>query len=74
VELSIDGADEITLKVRDEGVGMPESIVPADTNTSGFNLVYMLASGQLSGTVDFIENKGTTVEIKFRRLEDTKRF
>ena len=74
VSLSEDESDEITLLVKDNGVGIPESIVPEDSDTTGFRLVYLLAAGQLGGTVAFYRDNGTTVEIKFKRIEDKKRF
>ncbi len=74
VNLSEDESNEITLMVKDNGVGVPESIVPAATDTTGLNLVYMLAEGQLGGTVKVYKDNGTTVEIKFKRITDKKRF
>ncbi len=74
VSLSEDESNEITLMVKDNGVGIPESIVPKNSDTTGFSLVYMLAAGQLSGTVDITRDNGTTVRIKFKRINDRKRF
>ena len=74
VNMSIDESDEITLIVKDNGVGIPEYIVPEESETTGFNLVYMLATSQLGGTVEITRDSGTTVAIKFKRIEDKKRF
>ena len=74
VNMSIDESDEITLMVRDNGIGIPKSIVLKDSDTTGFNLVYMLATSQLDGTVEITRDNGTTVAIKFKRIEDKKRF
>ncbi len=74
VSLNIDESEELTLIVKDNGIGMPESLVPEKSDTTGFNLVYMLATGQLDGTVDINRNNGTTVTIKFKRIEDQKRY
>ncbi len=65
---------EITLIVKDEGIGLPPELVPSEADTTGLSLVYMLGEGQLEGTVDFNVDNGTMVTIKFKRIEDKKRF
>ncbi len=65
---------EITLIVKDEGIGLPPGLVPSEADTTGLSLVYMLGEGQLEGTVDFNVDNGTMVTIKFKRIEDKKRF
>jgi PAS domain S-box-containing protein len=74
VKLTIDELEVLTLIVKDNGVGIPESIDPETSDTTGFSLVYMLAISQLAGTVNIKRNNGTTVTIKFKRFEDQKRF
>jgi len=74
VNLTIDEFEELTLIVRDNGIGIPESIDPEKSDTMGFTLVYLLATGQLNGSVDIKRDKGTTVTIKFKRIKDQKRF
>ena len=74
VHLSIDESEIITLRVKDHGVGLPESIIPEHADTTGFRLVHMLATGQLRGTVEIYRNGGTTIEIKFKRIKDKKNF
>ena len=74
VSLSEDESNEITLLVRDNGVGIPETIVPETAETTGFSLIYMLATGQLGGSVKITRDHGTCVEIKFKRIVDQKRF
>ncbi len=65
---------EITLIVKDEGIGLSPGLVPSEADTTGLSLVYMLEEGQLEGTVDFNVDKGTIVTIKSKRIEDKKRF
>ncbi|MDA3937987.1 MAG: PAS domain S-box protein [Spirochaetia bacterium] len=74
VNLSINESDEILLSVKDNGIGIPEDINPSTAETGGFSLVHMLGQGQLDGKVNFISNNGMTVEIKFKKLVDKKRF
>ncbi len=74
VDLNIDDSGEITLQVKDNGIGIPEDVDLEKSETTGFSLIYLLVSGQLGGTVKFIRNKGTTVEISFKRIIDKKRF
>ena len=74
VFLTIDESEELTLVVKDDGVGIPENVDPENSDTTGFSLVYMLATGQLDGTVEINRDNGTTVTIKFKRIEDKKRF
>ncbi|MCK5197600.1 MAG: PAS domain S-box protein, partial [Spirochaetales bacterium] len=74
VSLSENESDEITLLVKDNGVGIPESIVPENSDTTGFSLVYMLATGQLDGAMEINRDNGTSVKIKFKRIDDKMRF
>lgn len=74
VSLTIDKFGELILVVRDEGIGLPESIDPENSDTTGFNLVYMLATGQLDGSVNINRDHGTRITVKFKRIFDKKRF
>ena len=74
VNLAIDGSDKLKLIVKDYGVGLSETVVPEHADTIGFRLVYMLAVGQLEGCVKINRDNGTTVEIKFERIDDKRRF
>ena len=74
VSLSINKTEEIILTVKDNGIGLPRSLDPENSNTTGLSLVNLLGKGQLDGTVNFNGEKGTTVTVKFKRIEDKKRF
>jgi PAS domain S-box-containing protein len=63
VELESSGTT-ITLKVSDEGVGLPELLDPDASSGLGFSLVSLLA-GQLGGEVRVERGKGTHVAVSF---------
>lgn len=58
---------EITLIVRDNGVGLPENFDLARTSTLGVYLVYNLAVKQLGGSIDMHYSDPTEFIIRFRK-------
>lgn len=56
---------KIVLSVRDYGKGLPEAIIPSESDTSGFKLLYLLAEGQLGGKVIFEKNGGTMIRVEY---------
>lgn len=63
-------AREITLIVRDNGVGLPEHFDLEQTTTLGLYLVYNLAARQLGGAIEIHRKHPTTFAIKFRRVDN----
>jgi PAS domain S-box-containing protein len=55
---------QLTLTVRDNGVGLPADIQVTQTKTLGLQLVTML-SKQLEGTIELDRSNGTTFKIAF---------
>lgn len=53
-----------TLVVADDGIGLPSAFDPARPTGLGLELVMML-SAQISGSVEFLRDAGTTVRIRF---------
>lgn len=53
-----------TLAVKDDGVGLPESVTPHTASTLGLQIVTMLA-GQLKGSVSVESDGGTCVTLRF---------
>ncbi|AJM77998.1 sensor histidine kinase [Rathayibacter toxicus] len=67
------GDDELTVKVRDTGVGLPEGKVGSGLGTQ---IVRTLIQGELGGTIDWhtLVGRGTevTIEVPLRWLENTR--
>lgn len=58
---------EITLIVRDNGVGLPEDLDVRQTKTLGWYLVYNLVTKQLQGSVQIQRRNPTEVKMRFRK-------
>jgi PAS domain S-box-containing protein len=56
-----DGEFELTFK--DNGIGIPESILPGESSGFGLNLVHLL-SQQMRGSAEIIRGNGTVFKIK----------
>lgn len=57
---------EITLIIRDNGVGLPDNFDPEHTNTLGIYLVYNLATKQLGGSIKIHTSAPTEFVIRFK--------
>jgi two-component sensor histidine kinase len=57
--------EKISLKVMDNGIGIPGSIDISNTETLGFKLVRNLIIKQLKGKFTIKCNAGTTIDIEF---------
>jgi two-component system CheB/CheR fusion protein len=64
VELRAPNGREVTLVVRDTGVGFPEDLDFRDTDSLGLQLVGMLTA-QLRGTITLDRHRGTTFTLTF---------
>lgn len=64
VELRADGKKQVTIRVRDDGVGFPVGLDIAHSPTLGLQLIQGLTR-QLHGTVEFRQDGGTVVEVRF---------
>lgn len=53
------------LEVADDGVGLPPSFDPKESQSTGFNLVYLLGEGQLGGKLLIKSEQGTRVTLTF---------
>ncbi len=62
-ELKDDG--KISIKVKDNGVGIPEEIDVEKTDTLGMKLVRNLVTKQLKGTLSFVRDQGAEINIEF---------
>ncbi|MFO0983712.1 MAG: ATP-binding protein [Planctomycetota bacterium] len=58
VELDLGAADQLVLAVRDNGIGLPDSVDPQRASTLGMQLVQVLAR-QLGGTPEWRRGAGT---------------
>ncbi len=64
VAIQSNNGDAFTMTVHDNGVGLPEEVNIANTETLGLQLVNMLAA-QHNAEVEIHRNGGTTFKIKF---------
>jgi PAS domain S-box-containing protein len=67
IEAHANGAGEITLEIRDDGVGLPEQVDIHATSTMGMRLVTGLVENQLGGRLEVDRAAGTAFRITFRR-------
>ena len=58
-----------TIRISDDGVGLPEGFTLDQSTPLGLHLVNMLAIKQLRGTLDVKSNAGVTYTITFKRHE-----
>ncbi|MBI3130697.1 MAG: PAS domain S-box protein [Acidobacteria bacterium] len=64
VALGSDGEGRITLRVEDDGHGLPEGLDPGEAGSLGFQLVRALAD-QLKGTFSVTRRKGAAFQLTF---------
>lgn len=64
VDLFTDNPGEYTLTVSDNGKGFPEEVKVGETDSLGLRLVTNLVE-QLEGTIEILNDEGTTFRIKF---------
>jgi len=64
---------EITLTVKDNGIGFPEALDFRNTESLGMELVCTLTE-QLEGTIELKREKGTCFELTFTELQYSQRF
>lgn len=62
VSFRSEGEDSYSLVIRDDGVGIPNSILESKLMTLGITLIKSLTT-QIKGTVEFLNNNGTTVKL-----------
>jgi two-component sensor histidine kinase len=71
VELRLVGEQQCLIRVRDNGVGVPEGLDITKTSSLGLQLVHGLAK-QLNGTVELRREGGTIFEVKFAGVSGDK--
>ena len=69
VELHSGEKGQFLLTVRDDGVGMPDDVDTAGSQSLGLQLVNTLVD-QLEGTIEIDKRGGTTVLVVFKELRD----
>ncbi len=72
INLKSDPEENLTLIIRDNGKGIPESIDFQKTNTLGLELVNMLVK-QIEGSIELDRSQGTEFTIKFRETHYPER-
>jgi PAS domain S-box-containing protein len=71
IEVSISRTDNemIAIRVKDDGIGIPEEVEVQKPKTLGLELLKALVN-QLGGTVQFNHDNGTEVNIQFKALKE----
>jgi two-component sensor histidine kinase len=69
IRISFHFISELTLElaIGDNGIGLPETIVPDKLKTIGISLIYLLAD-QLSGTITIDRSIGTKYTLVFKKI------
>ncbi|NYT05063.1 MAG: hypothetical protein GKC04_01625, partial [Methanomicrobiales archaeon] len=57
----------ITIRVSDDGIGLPAGMDPRTTPSLGMHLIHMLAENQLDGTLSISSGKGVVYAVQFTR-------
>lgn len=68
VQAGMSGSDAVRVVVSDNGIGLPAGMEPEKSDTLGLKLVQILVSGQMKGSVKFVQDSGTAVEVVFPRI------
>jgi len=70
VSITADGGGEISIMLRDDGIGMPAGIELDSIESLGLTLVNNLVKNQLKGDISMQRRDGTEYTIQFKQLED----
>jgi len=72
IEISIkrSDSDTIFIRVKDDGIGIPEEVDIYKTDSLGLKLLRNLVHNQLKGKIDLKRDKGTEFIIEFKTLEE----
>jgi len=75
IEISIkrSDSDTIFIRVKDDGIGIPEEVDIYKTDSLGLKLLRNLVQNQLKGKIDVKRDKGTEFIIEFKTLEERAR-
>lgn len=68
INLTKSDSDQYTLKIQDDGNGLPENFDPKKLHSVGFDLIQGL-SKQLEGNFNFGNENGTTITIQFKEIK-----
>ncbi|QWR78184.1 PAS domain S-box protein [Candidatus Magnetomonas plexicatena] len=60
----------IELIVRDDGLGIPETLDMWDTETLGFQLITGISQTQLGGEIELHRDRGTEIKVRFMAQEN----
>ena len=66
IELKLNDIEEIEIRVKDDGVGLPTDFDLRKSGSYGLQSVISLTEHQLQGNLDFITEKGTEFRIRFK--------
>jgi two-component sensor histidine kinase len=61
--------EDLVVEVIDDGVGLPEDFSLDGTQNLGLSIVQALVTGELGGTIEFHDEKGTRVEVQIPLAE-----
>jgi len=70
IEISIQKSDDVvSMRVKDDGIGIPEGIDVFSSNSLGLRLVRNTVQGQLMGKIHIERDFGTTITVEFKILK-----
>ena len=72
IEISVKSPaqDTISIRVKDDGIGIPQEVDIYKTDSLGLKLLRNLVQSQLKGKIDVKRDKGTEFIIEFKTLEE----
>lgn len=73
IALSESGKDNLELRVRDNGVGIPDDFDIRSQNSLGFQIITLLAENQLRGKIKLNRNGGTEFQLTLKKAKYKKR-
>jgi len=66
--------DTVFIRIKDDGIGIPEEIDIYKTNSLGLKLLRSLVQKQLKGKIQINRNKGTEFIVEFKILECKEKY
>ncbi|NIP44530.1 MAG: hypothetical protein GWO10_29255 [candidate division Zixibacteria bacterium] len=76
INISLKKVDDVRLllSIADNGIGLPDNVDFRDNiRTLGLQLISTMAEGQLNGNIEFVNHKGTRIDVYFRELNYNQR-
>ena len=67
VEISLEKqGEQVLIRIKDEGIGLPDTVDPEKTRTMGLKLIREIIRMQLQGSIEILSEHGTEVQLQFK--------